>query len=521
VEISVFKRIKGFIPFLIIVIILAVAFWVFSQTKGSDDQISGVSGTIEATEVAIIFEVEGRISEVLVDKGDIIHTGDILIRYDDQFIQAQFDQAKARLTQAEADYQWMAAQPLAQERQVAITGVKIELINAQVALKNLIEDADLNKAKAAQTVEDLQQALEDLLDSELQQTLALEEIASAQKIGDEAQRQLTILTTPPPQSAIDQAYANMLLAEKALNQTKEDLEWAQDKLQGNLGAEIPKEYYINEYKKQFRQAVEFLEIKLSQDQLVYQNAVEKYNSLFEPPDPVDVALAQAGLAMAEAQLGQAQRDYERVKDGPSEADIAVLEAQINAAKRDYETLKDGPDPDDLTLAQARVQSAEANLALAQSDTIQEQLAVAQTQVDSARATLQVIQTQLDKLVMTAPVDGVVLLRNIEPGEVAKPGITALTLSPRNDLTMTVFLPEALYDSISLEDEVSITVEAFPGDTFYARVVNIASKSEFISRNVSSSGDRSAYVFAVILALNDPAGLLKPGMQAQVTGIVTR
>jgi HlyD family secretion protein len=517
-EISVFKRVKGFIPYLIFLAILAITLFVFSLTTGSDDPISGVSGTIEAVEVSIIFEIGGQVSEVLVDEGDTIHAGDVLIRFDDQFIQAQFDQAKARLTQAEADYQWIAAQPLAQQRQVAITRAEIELINAQKTLQTLIEDTDLTKAKAAQAVEDLQQALEDLLDSELLQTLALEDIASAQKHGDEAQRRLTILTTPPPQSAIDQAFANLLLAEEAINQTNEDLEWAQEKLQGNLGAEIPKEIYISEYKKQFRQTVEFLEIKLSQNQLTYQNAAEKYYSLLEPPDPVEVALAQADLAMAEAQLGQAQRDYERVKEGPSEADVAVLKAQIDAAKRDYEALRGGPDPDDLDLAQARVQSAEANLALAQSDTIQEQLAVAQTQVDSARAALKAIQTQLEKLVLTAPINGVVLLRNIEPGEVAKPGITALTLGRLDQLTITVFLPEALYDSISLEDEIRITVDAFPGDTFSARVVNIADKSEFVSRNVNSTEVRSSYVFAVKLALNDPTGLLKPGMQAQTTGI---
>lgn len=516
-----FRKVKGLLPILVTLIILISAYVIFMKKSGADSSTLEVSGTLEAVEMGIAFERGGRITEIMVDEGDYVQAGDVLLRLEDQSLTAQFEQAKALLIQAETSYRLIQAQPLSEQRQVDIATTQLELLNAQKALKDLIEDANLNRALVEQRVEELQQALEDLLDTEDELALALNEIAKANKAVDEAQKRLDILTTPPSQSAINQALANLMLAEQTLNETREDLAWAKEKLQGNLGAEIPKEVYISEYKQQFRQTVQLLETKLSRDQLVYQNALQKYHDLLEPPDPVELALAEANLAMAEAQLGQVQRDYERVSGGPSLADVAILEAQINIAIKDLEARQDGPDPDDLAMAQARIQRAEAQLALAQSSTIQEQLAIAQTQVDSARAALRLIQVQMDKLVLTAPADGVVLFRVIQSGEVAAPGSAALTLGRLDELKLTIFLPETTYNFFALGDEVLVSIDAQPEKPFPARVIKIADPSEFIPRHVGNAGDHQEYVFRVELAIHDPTGTLKPGMQVQVVGLPAR
>jgi HlyD family secretion protein len=68
----------------------------------------------------------------------------------------------------------------------------------------------------------------------------------------------------------------------------------------------------------------------------------------------DIAIQEANLATAQAQLLDAQREWERIKDGTSPADIALLEAQLADAKREHEKVKDGPDPADIAMAEARV-----------------------------------------------------------------------------------------------------------------------------------------------------------------------
>jgi HlyD family secretion protein len=509
------NQFKRFGPItLILIAILAIIYYVLFVI-GEDADALTASGTVEAVEVVVAIDTGGQIIEVMVDEGDNVKAGDELIRFKDEILQAQFEQAKETLTQAQIDYNLIAAKPLEEKRQVAIAAAQIELLSAQQALEDLIYNADLARAHAQQAVVDAEQALEDLLNPELRQAVAREKIAIAEQAIDEAEKHLRIVSSPPPQSAIDQAYANMLLAENKVNKTLDDLDMANKKLKYGPAKYWPKEIKA-EYRKQFRNLIKNLEIKLAWDQLAYQNSTDKYNELLKPVDPIELALAQADLAIDQAQLEQAQREYERIKDSPSEADIAVLDAQINVAKREYEALGEGPDPDDLALAQARVRNAEAILSLAQADTIQEQLAVAQAQIEAAEVALSVIQTQLDKLVLTAPVDGTVLHRFVEAGEVVVPGRAAVTLANLDDLTITVYIPEDRYGEIDLGEEVLVTVDSFPNEAFSAVVIRIADEAEFTPRNVQTAEGRRSTVFAVELAVNDPDGVVKPGMPADVT-----
>jgi multidrug resistance efflux pump len=495
----------------LILITLAVIPTILSRLSG-DSELQ-VSGTIETRAVDIIVEAGGQISAVRFQAGERVHAGDILVQFEDQTLDAQRLLAEADLAQAVAVSELISALPMDEQRLVVIANAEQDLIQAEFALKNITNDASLARANAFQDVKDLDQALEDLLDTSWQQALARGKIAAVEKDLDTAKRQVAILIAPPSQSVIDQAYANMLLAENNLNETKDDLERAENKLHINLGPTVPKEYYIDAYKAEFRGLIQALETKLSRDQLAYQNAAQRYNNLFTPPDPVELGLAQAALAIAEAQLGQAQRDYERIQEGPSTADIAVIEAQMDTAKREYEIRKNGSDPEDLALAEAAVQAAKARLSLAKADITQEQLEVARAQVEAAQATLDIIQTQLDRLIITAPFDGVILSSSVEPGEVVKPGATVLTLGQLDQLTLTVYIPVALYNKIKLDDEVQLSVDALPEKTFTGRVIDIAEESDFVPRHVTNEGGKHDYVYMLKISVLDPSGDMKPGMLA--------
>jgi HlyD family secretion protein len=508
------NQLKRFWPIALILLAILVILYILVGISEEAKALSA-SGTVEVVEVVVAIETGGQIAEVLVEEGDLIKAGDVLVRFEDEILQAQYDQAEAVLAQVQNDYDLIAAQPLNEQRQVAIAAAQIELLNAQQELEDLIYNADLARANAQQALEDAEQALEDLLNPELQQAIALENIAITKQAIDEAEKHLSIVSSPPPQSTIDQAYANMLLAENKVNRTLEDIDLANKKLKYGPAKYWPKEIKAK-YRKQFRNLIKNLEIKLAWDQLAHQNSAEKYNELLKPVDPIELAIAQADLAISQARLEQAQREYERIKDGPSDADIAVLAAQINVVKREYKDLRQGPDPEDLALAQAHVRNAEANLSLAQVDTIQEQLAVAQAQIETAEAALSMVQTQLNKLVLTAPKGGTVLQCFVEAGEAVVPGRVAFTLADLDDLTITVYLPEYRYGEIDLGEEVLVTVDSFPNESYLAVVIRIADEIEFIPRNVQTAEGRRSTVFPVELAVNDPDGVLKPGMPAEVT-----
>lgn len=507
------KRISQFGRHILILTILAVLFFLISQRYRKAHQYSTISGTIEAAEVAVAFEIGGQIDQVLVKEGDAVQAGDVLALLQGEILQAQYENALADLELTQSNLALMTALPLEEERQVAISQAQLAHIRAQQALQDLIENNNLARAEAERALMDAEEALEDQLESDIQRSLALEAIARWEKELDQAKRNLAILTNPASQTVVDQAYANMLLAGDQKDQTQKDIETAKRKLKSGLEPFYPKA--LNEqYKKQLRVAIRNLEVKLSRDQLAYENSIEKYNQLLKPPDPVEVALAEAAVRLAEAQLEQKQREYERVKDGPSQADIAILEAQIQSARRAYEELQEGPDPDDLAIAQTKVASAAARLALAKSNTIEEQLAEAKVKVDSARADLNAIQVKINKLVLTAPADGVVLHRSIEPGEVVNPGENAISIGLLDELHITIYLPGGTYDRVKMADRVLISVEAYPEKTFFGVITAIADKSESIPRNIERTEGGRDVVFRATIVL-DENRILKPGMLATI------
>jgi len=112
-------------------------------------------------------------------------------------------------------------------------------------------------------------------------------------------------------------------------------------------------------------------------------------------------------------------------------------------------------------------------------------------------------------------DGVIITRNVEPGEFVQPGAVTFTMANLNDLTITVYVPEDQYGNISLGQEASVTVDSFPGETFDAVVTHIADQAEFTPRNVQTVEGRSSTVFAIKLKVTDFKGDLKIGMPADV------
>jgi multidrug efflux pump subunit AcrA (membrane-fusion protein) len=118
--------------------------------------------------------------------------------------------------------------------------------------------------------------------------------------------------------------------------------------------------------------------------------------------------------------------------------------------------------------------------------------------------------------ITAPIDGVVLERLVEPEEFAPPGSTVMVISKLDDLTLKVYVPENRYGQIELGQSYPVSVDSFPGETFQGKVTVISDKAEFTPRNVQTKDSRQTTVYAVKLALEPSGGKLKPGMPADVT-----
>lgn len=340
----------------------------------------------------------------------------------------------------------------------------------------------------------------------------------------EAQRAVALAAMESARTAAataqEAAALEVLQAEQALKDLNENAGLARAKAQQNLAnaQKALKDAKDERYKKNLARVTQATidqaraNLVISQDRL--KSAEENYDKYDERPED-DVLRAQAFSALAAArqvvERNQWNLDWllglpDEIEVAQADAAIALAQANLDLAQSYYDELKSGPDRDALSLANARLQAAKVNL-----EAVRSAPAVRQ-----AQANLDLVDAQISKLTITAPADGAILLRAVEPGEHANPGAALLILGRTADLTITVYIPEDRIGEISLGRAAAVSTDSFAGKQFSAVVTYMSDTAEFTPRNVQTVAGRKTTVFAVRLRVEDPQSLLKAGMPADVT-----
>jgi multidrug resistance efflux pump len=220
--------------------------------------------------------------------------------------------------------------------------------------------------------------------------------------------------------------------------------------------------------------------------------------------------AQSAFDIVKTELEDAQASYDDLKDSEAARNITTARADLSAAQERLESAQDRLLALQTGENSPQVAAAQAVLHQAQAAADQAHMAISQ-----AEASLALIDTQIAKMTVTAPANGVILTRSIQPGEIVTPGAPAMILGRLDNLTITVYVPENLYGEISLGQSAVVTADSFPGETFAATVIHIADQAEFTPRNVQTVEGRTSTVYAIKLQVQDFAVKLKPGMPADV------
>ena len=209
----------------------------------------------------------------------------------------------------------------------------------------------------------------------------------------------------------------------------------------------------------------------------------------------DAAQATSSGARAASDRLLAQRS------NPQEA-----QAQVDAAFARYQS------------AEAVVAQAQAALDALKAGATAEQIAAAQAQVSVAQAALEAAQVQLGKATVHAPMGGVIVARSVHTGELAAPGITAMTLADLDHVTLTIYVPGNRLGEVALGQKMDVRVDAFTDRVFPGAVIHISDKAEYTPRSVRTPDQRASLVYAVKIKIANPDHTLKPGMpaEAQVT-----
>lgn len=210
--------------------------------------------------------------------------------------------------------------------------------------------------------------------------------------------------------------------------------------------------------------------------------------------------------------GEAQQRANQAQVGQAQATVAEANAQLARLEEVYR-LSNGRVPSATELQTGRANAQRAVAALR----------VAQANVAAARAQLAQSQTQRARAIIRSPVSGVVLARQVDPGQTVAASFNTPTLFViAEDLTqmkLEVAIDEADVGAVQLGQRATFTVDAFPGRTFPATITrvdlgsNLTASAATSSTTSATAATGQVVSYAADLSVANPTGQLRPGMTA--------
>jgi HlyD family secretion protein len=192
-----------------------------------------------------------------------------------------------------------------------------------------------------------------------------------------------------------------------------------------------------------------------------------------------------------------------------------LEATVNEATARLELMREGFREEDKAEALAEYNRAKANDALLHTGTREEDKAAAHARVDELAAKLVELDANIAESIIKAPENAIVELVSVRRGDTTTPNQPVVRILRASDLWIKAFVPETELGRVRLNQEVAVTMDTYPERKFKGKVTYISSTAEFTPRNVQSVDERRHQVFAIKIRVEDPQGIFKSGMAADV------
>ncbi len=213
----------------------------------------------------------------------------------------------------------------------------------------------------------------------------------------------------------------------------------------------------------------------------------------------EVDQALAALESAEAELQMRQRDFARVEE---------LFRQGIAAQAEWERVRTARDA-----AQAARDAARARLEMLKEGFRTEEIEEGRARLREAEKALAIAELNLARCRLFAPIAGRVLSKNREVGESVLPGTPVVTMGDLRRPWVNVYVSEQDLGRVRLGMRALVYVDAYPQRAFEGRVTYVADKSEFTPKNIQTRNERVKLVYRVKIEVDNPDGVLKPGMPA--------
>jgi HlyD family secretion protein len=241
--------------------------------------------------------------------------------------------------------------------------------------------------------------------------------------------------------------------------------------------------------------------------------------------PQEIAAAQATVARVQAEVDQTKAEFERqarlLKDGSTttrEYEVAqsiylVAVDRLHEAEESLKLIKEGPRKDLIEAARAAWKQAEAQRDLVRAGPRKEDIEQSRARLAAARQAHVLSETRLSYATIVSPLSGLVLSKNIEPGEFVSAGTPVVTVGDLVNVWLRAYISETDLARVKVGQRASITTDGLPGRTLEGRVSFISPQAEFTPKNVQTPKERVKLVYRVKIDITNPDMALKAGMPA--------
>ncbi len=224
---------------------------------------------------------------------------------------------------------------------------------------------------------------------------------------------------------------------------------------------------------------------------------------------IDPRSLDAQLQRGEASVAAAQSSLQQSRSAVQQT-RALLDLARQNLKRTQELWKEGlTTRETLERAENDVEVREAELKTREQD-----IQTNEQRIKVEEAGLATTKYNLNQVIISAPMDGLVTRRSIEEGETAvlgtmnNAGSVLLTIADMSVLEAEVEVDETEIPSVSLGQQAKVTIDAVPDRTFKGHVTEVGNSP--IQTTQQSGGQRQATTFKVVITLDEQVPDVRPG-----------
>ncbi len=239
---------------------------------------------------------------------------------------------------------------------------------------------------------------------------------------------------------------------------------------------------------------------------------------------------RAAVEAAQSELDRAQRDWDRAQTLYKNEDISTAQydqyrsrwesagAALKQVKQREALVLAGPRAEVVSAASEQVQRARGALKSSEANQLEQkrreqEITARRAEIARVKAGAALVDSQLADTVAASPVDGVVLVKSADVGEVLSAGTTVLTVGDIDHPWLRGYVNETALGKVKIGSKARVTTDSYPGKVFNGTVTFISSEAEFTPKQIQTQEERVKLVYRVKIEVDNPARELKSNMPA--------